>query len=1388
MAYDRHPSLALASRSTRRDTGGFSFIEVLIAMVLLVVASMAGIAYVTRSSDHSRWTQDRIFARQKALAIITEMQTFVEGGGGVAADLDGFDDGITWQPNLTIAPDPTDPGAFAPADGPISRNTMDSGVWRWYRQIWVRHLNGIQARDLRVVTVRIFRARRGVTLPGEKMADVSAIIRTAGDAYPSTQVHDIYLLAIENIPGWWVHMEAIQPFFESALIEMENRNPGLEFRTHWITKSGYGRDEEYAPYTNKIRDSRATAPWTYVYPGTMPAGSASGRYYVSDKIGGHINLDGQWSPSWANGMIAPETFNDANGNGRRDPGETYDDDNGNGQYDIGNPVPYALADMHNNCMRHPEAEARFQDRVANRIDEDETPTWRLLLDRMILDPDKYRNAILVNLHGELLPMPPVRNYSDAAKIPAARPGWRAVTHPELLRPLRVAGNATASDTPAFRVYAYKTLFDGTAGAEQWTTLGEPYLDINASGTRDPGEAFHDWNGNAAHDASIPISLVIPGGDFTGAINASASPSLTLKMLAGGVDTDGNSVPEDYTDWANAVSLPEQISDTNGDGIRQVQEEFLDLDGNGVRDPKDPWHEVDGDGNHTKTSELLDDKNGNGRYDRHRPSEPYTDANGNGVWDNAEPYWDYNANGKWDPPTTSPAPAYKPWDVTYYNNSVLTDAYIADYGEPFLDRDGDGTWDDAEVLFDCNGNGVHDGGYEKGEMFYVARYDAVGKRTLLELYGTPLECNEAGGRGLKSTCRLYDLDYVPCPTPDTATGTDRFERDLYSSVTTPVNTARWRITLPPLAVRANLAMPPGANNGDATDKRISIETRFGTNLATGTRWPVRVQPQNLSRAHCYYHATIETVPFSERYQFIGDPRHSPYADTDAQGTTAAHGYNWYFDDFRNGAGDFASDWLAFDTTRMKHGWRNNRASGHDLPRLMYWLRTAVTRCQAVYTTLTGYSYYYMSIGGDVGYDSANGYGNSIPMDGRPFGLAGDVYESTITGLGTDSIRGTLKYVRSNQGINASIRSGGSWWSKPWMGEIFDDRVYTTQWAPWGNMRAAEGTTAGQFHLDRRQDMPGAQLPRGTNLTPAQCRVQRSGCTSFFNIGTSTSTFHHRFSNGWGNLDSEGTELSANYSFPLPDSVYINRPFGLALNETVPGDEFSHVTEYPRFVADLVTPFYNHPSGSTGSGLVRLTSPPDTFGNTHGGYVVVNGIAQTIETGSAFMARYSLVTLIHSFLTSGKTGNPSRIKQLPRVSIESPTLLTEIDSPATIDVMWSTEWKRWDGRKYTESYADTFTQDESNICYLLLYSPDNGTTWRNMLTGDYELPGKLPRQTDGTPDPTRTRSDVVDGGNETYTWATPPDAFPQGSYRIRIEAHRVTEPLHYAHHMEKIYVDR
>jgi len=1379
-----------STRAARAERG-FSLLEVIIAGVLVALASMAAVAYVTRGTQEADWVRDKVQARQKALSILAELRAFVEGGEGeVASDLDGFDDGLGVNPSLTITSDPNDPGSFLPPDHPVSGNVKDHHGWRWLRRITVRRFPGVVTRDLRICTVRIYRMRDGDLYPGEEMAEVSSVIRTIGDAYPTTQVYDVYLLALENVPGWWVYMDAIQPFIEATLTDLESRNPGLKLRTHWITKLGYGRDEEYAPYTNEERDSRANTPWTYVYPGRMPAGESAQRYYVARRMQARINVDGEDAPAFENATSQKEPYSDTNGNGRRDPGEPFTDLDGDAVWDIGNPAPYALADMHNHCMRSPDAVAKAAARTAAGVESDDTPTWRLLLDRMVAEPNRYHNAILINLHGELMPLPPARNYSDAAKDPEVRRGWRAVTHPERLAPRRVPGDDVASNAPRFRVYAYKTEF---TNGESLMTQREPFVDANRNGVFDAGESFEDWNGNGRWDDELPLSVVFRDGNFASNPNDLTNPSINIQCLSGGIDGDGDGSPDDYRDWQTAPVYPERFADTNGDRIRQAAEVFLDLNGDGLCNGNDAWQELDGDGAFSSVAEALVDLNGNGTFDAAQPAESFTDTDGDGRWDAAEPFWDADKDGAWTPPT-SPVSPWRAWDPGIDDADATTRAaYIAAYGEPFKDLDGDGRYTKAEPFTDDNGNGIRDGGYARGEMWYSIRYDAAARRTVVLLHGTPLltpYVNNATNaqKGLPDGYRLYDMDYVPCPTPATAAGADRFERDLFSSASdVPKNTARWILELPLSQVRRAFESTAGAGDGDTVDRVIAVDTRIGADLSTGVMWPTRAKPQNRSSTYAWFVDSPDDVPFSERYQFLGDPRHSPYADTDRQGATAPNGYNWYFDDMSNGSGDNRAKWLAFDGARLRDRWMG-RAGGHDLPRLFSWLRTAIARTEAVYTTLTGFSYYYLSVGADVGYDSSNGFINSIPMDGLPFGVSGDVYENTLTdGGGTSTINGSLKYVRSNDGDTSGIRTGGYWWSKPWIGELFQDSTYATQWAPWGNLRAGRGSSAGEYHLVRRGEVTGSQQPQGTTLSNAYGRTAEEGCVALFNIGSSSSTFHHQFQDGQsGSLVEDGLQLATGYNFPVPTKALISRPFGLATNSSGgTGPEFGYTDSYPRFAAQMVTRFYNHGNGQTGSGLVRLQEPG---ASPRGGYVVVNGIDRTTESGSAFIARYSLLSLMHGFFAAGVPGTPNRIHQQPRLQIKSPTIVTELLDPTAIEVRWGTSWTRWDGKAYTAAYPAGFAEDEADLRYVLMYSTDNGDSWKHMLDDSRAEPGVLPRVKGVGPDPTKVLADANPGAEEIWNWPTPASSFPEGSYLIRIEGYRSSESLHYVQHMEKIYVKR
>jgi hypothetical protein len=174
---------------------------------------------------------------------------------------------------------------------------------------------------------------------------------------------------------------------------------------------------------------------------------------------------------------------------------------------------------------------------------------------------------------------------------------------------------------------------------------------------------------------------------------------------------------------------------------------------------------------------------------------------------------------------------------------------------------------------------------------------------------------------------------------------------------------------------------------------------------------------------------------------------------------------------------------------------------------------------VYTTLTGWSYYYMGHGGEIGYDAANGYPNSIPTDLTVFG--GRV------GLGhVDTITGGRKYVRSSDKVY--------WWGMPWLGELCPDSHYKSQWLALdpsgkatGNLLPGSGANNFYQEVDNQVYLGSRNLTAGTGLMTAVQRLKPTGCGMFFNIGTSTSTFNHVSSSGTGDLVGVGLELAANH---------------------------------------------------------------------------------------------------------------------------------------------------------------------------------------------------------------------------------------------------------------------
>lgn len=1179
--------MRVAAQHADRREGGFTFAELMFAIVVIVAATLVLIQQQAINYRANRQQKDRVFAFMTAKSILDEVQAYTSSTSAEgAADVDDLDDGATPNPTLSIA---TKNGTLVAPDHEISANYRRSGEWVWFRQISVSPLPGFDNRKLRYVTVRVLK-REGST--PRVVASLSSVVNSAARSNATTQVLDVYYIAIENIPGWWVHMESIRPFLEAITDNLERSNPGLEIRRHWITKASYGRNRVYRPYINDGVDSEADVPDVYFMPGTMPAGSASVRYYVPSLIKGRF-------------------VSDAGGQNE------YDSDT--------NPYPYALADFFNHTMRLPQERAFHEARIAairdrqaildgpNPLslppfdDMSQEPTYRLLLEDMATNPERYEHALMINLHGELLPMPAIRNYSDPAKDPVGLPRVRVVTHPE---ELRTQSPPAAGDTDVrLRVYAF---------------VDEPAKYTGA--TRMPDDR--------------PIAIQVMDMDLTDGAG-SLYPGVTVENLRGGVTVAG-------TDQYFPMSAAKAATD----------------------------------------------------------------------------------------PSLDP-------DEMYY-----------------------------EVSF------VDPGPLER-------------KYTLLKLYRTPViapavtdiaDPSKVRGLYANRRSRLYGMEYVPSCTEAALD----FSRDLYAAGDGPKNTARWVITIPSLLWTdqqwVDTASPPNYFDPTTTsdpDRVLTVRTRIwdpslADPLESGT-WPAGtetrvIQPENLSETYTWWARTRDAVPLTERSQMLGDPRHNPYKDLLNGDPDFPNGYNWFFDGLDNNAENSAPDYPGLDPARLTTRWEGRTRM--DVPRFMEKIRTALINSEAVFSSLVGWSFYYMGIGGEIGYDANNGYPNSIPVDLRPFG--------------TPNANGYINLILDGRRFVRGTDATSYWWGIPWLGELCPDDVYATQWLATdanGHVRGnlVAGKNAGEFYQQPDQTVYVSSDRRayGTIMNPSNHRTASEGCTTFFNIGTSASTFHHQSTSGDGTLVGSGLELRDNYNLIVLDSTPVSRPFGVALSGSGGvGDEWSfdpYASE--RAFGAILRTYYSYGAGLTGSGLIELTNAS----GTSSALVIPNGMAESASTGVSVLARYSLLTVVHSFLESMDPVRSTPTEMLPRVKLEHPTEISEIVAPASVDIVYDIDWSRWDGLPYTGSIPSGTTGSDSEIEYVLMYSNDDGQTWRHVLDDTPAIPGERPT------DPSLLMVDVAPG-QETYSWPTPAASYPMGSYWVRVEVYRRGKTLHYAYHQRKFFLER
>ena len=600
----------------------------------------------------------------------------------------------------------------------------------------------------------------------------------------------------------------------------------------------------------------------------------------------------------------------------------------------------------------------------------------------------------------------------------------------------------------------------------------------------------------------------------------------------------------------------------------------------------------------------------------------------------------------------------------------------------------------------NGNGVCDGGYS-------ARRDVVrGRPTTRRAKRTDRHApRDARSRRPRRPTDAASTPAGASTTSSTSPARRRrrrarrnppFERDL---TTTTVDVPEEHGALDDRAARSPalrtaFETAAGAGDGDATDRdRSSVrDPHRARDLTTGTMWPDRERsPTNLSRA-CV--VLLRATPRPSRSASATSSRATRATartpTPTATGRRSRNGYNWFFDNF-NTSGDAAGAAGSPSTRRASgDGWegrsqRRRRAA----PRCGSGCARRSRRRRRVYTTLTGFSYYYLSLGGDVGYDSANGFASSIPMDGTPVRHArGDVFEDTIT-------------ERRHAPASAAARStcandGGTGAGDP-LGRLLVEQAVARRALPGRAPTPASGRRgatcartrhgASTYRLVRRGDRhDGPAARRHELLARASAARRRRARTRCFNVGTSVRTHVPPPVRGRrrpARSSSDGPQLAANYNFPpARRRPRISRPFGLATNGaggTGPTSSPSP-TDYPRFTAPArASTSTTTRRRTTGSGLVRLSSPG---ASPRAALRRRQRHRQDDGSGSAFIARYSLITLVHGFLAAGVPAAPAASSSCPRVQISR----ADDRDRARRTRPRSTcagrrEWKRWDGQPYT-----------------------------------------------------------------------------------------------------------
>jgi len=1427
---------------------GFSVLEVLVASTILSVAVGGAVALQSTVMQRTTSVNDRTFAAQKATQMFEEMRSFVQANReSNITKLQNFTDGASFSPVLTTERKEVDTadGRFSEKlsnpDDPISGNMrLSPTAWKFVRQVQVDPVPNDE--NARYVKISVWLADhqnnqvpRGydpesAAPPPKALASVAGILKTNITADPPAQVMDIFLIAMENAPSWWVDLADLRPSFERTLTDLEQRNPGLRYRRHYITRFGYGRDPYYLPYINDANTANAQVmPWSLLYPGRINHDIQHN--YVLDQIRGRVRTDLNTRFAHVNTQH-PE-------------------------YDVSGFDPpgqvgyrhYPLADQFNQVMRWPEQLAmekrlsaqdpyfarhpslvNFLEDLNTPLDENGNPVQGGEM--------RYRNAMIVNLHGELVPLPAIRNYSDPAKQPdkvalklngnnttsppasaadhatlasttdvnqdyISLRNKRVVTHPENLR----ADNASEV---AWRVYAYEKYDPGETGLVDHTDNPTRTSAINVNHRAHPEihsipktSLFIPTIGRGPRFDGLADSGFLRYPDFTPAVLNSNNNPLLIERIVGAYNVE-------YRRWSTDIARHQGrtqlsfITDThdasctpgpsNSDCLYPARQLGTLLAAPSAMSltlaPSAQWS-TRATGGVSTLNDLRDDLR----------NQLIVITNSTG-----------------DTRITRIDDVSLAGGITLHRSHGLTSPLPASWVGAVVTR-----FEDF-----------------KAEAVDETMLGHAQRGYRIMLYDTPTRHPRGpNNTGLRNDRKISGLEYIPAPVNGT-----NFDRDLTETNNgNHKNTARWRVglntghamfggdfnnqqltletrlvhsdadpderaadrNLPQNAVGANLNCPLAIVelcDGLWGDGDPYVPNNSSTGLDENKR-DMRPNLYNVSRTYVYMnHAfTLQAtdpangtflIPQVEQAQYLGHARYTPYADVKALHRYSQHWGGGNGNGFNNYDRAGGSSWNGVDS---------------DMNWLFQLYSHGLMRSNAIYNSISGYSNYYHALGGELGTDGTNAV----------YAIRRQPWEETAnagTLNNSDNLINEITVTRRTIFSTSDTTPGGTderWRLEAEQNDLFPDQDYQF-WIDNGNLPNHSYTTAHNKSsvepVNNRRFFRGqvGQGPHGLGGTRYR-RLANSGSGAFLNgnpTGTLNRAADHSSTGGNALLNGEpgeaGRALVNAFNLTLPDSLTSDRPFTIDSGTTsgrYTDPEMSAIRNRLSYInsaagtlhadPDNFNTYYRHSASSNvSSGMIKMTRN----GNPAlAGYVLMNGFANATGTGTMLMARMSQAGALQTFMDAGDVAVPAvapgRAVQLPRIEITTPTAQRAYDDPNTISIEFETSWKRWDKEKYSPAYPDNWWES-TELVYNLKYSLDNGRNWRYL--DDEPVPQNLidqynPAKSLGIPVTLAQAAET----HAPVTWDV--SALSQGNYLLRAECYRAGFPeMGYAYHDVLVTISR